>query len=1622
MASTSRIPVLVSASSSMPIIRTTASSTSPSLLSSSRTHHLSIATSSNVMAESDSDDQIWGKIEKLRTRRIYSEASSDFANSPASSSEVSTVGNSPLLGSATSKPLNGKISAVDSLHHESSGPKTNGTTLRESSSGLARSTQPGVTDPRISPARSYHVAIPPIDPLNSTVAESSTPKPRKRTPKPRPVAIHLSAFSLDSSSPRPGLGTSPDWDSEASRSTYGVGGADENTEEHVERGMQALGFEVAVKKDTFAGHLVVSPQSCEQEAVNDRKASTGTAGTASSTGADGGLPKRLRHVLGTESDRELAKVRAKGDASPDEADARMAPRRQAVDIPSVVPSSADMVTSAPISTSARTAAFVNRITNNPPDMPIMLDTDQSESDHSVQRVHVPNPPMTTAERRLQPNLRLSSMPDVPFLLASAVRHPARSPSGLTPSIPAKNPRRQQSSAARTPGSLASTPGLSGRPSPNSFYATPAETPAVGILDRTLLASPSQSERLVSKSSSPEFQRKEARSPRSSQLPISPARRAGNLPRSSPTRPEKSPTTNQARTVRNKGLTTAEIVNAMEYAEDPLQQQQSRSSDISIAAPSRSLPNTPLDHSPATSTVPAGICRLEDTRESFPNPASNIRSYMPKSGSSKNVTSHATKPLPRSPSETSAEPSNSEQTAKYRPLTIDVIHPASNSDQLGLPFAFRSGISHSPSSPGLGGLLATTPTRMSKRAHLIQEIWETERMYANDLALVRDAFLYRLRPTSQHSTSSAGATKTGGLSPDSRRSAFTFETAGTNATSFDSAVRTRDEDDEKAGFASSAIPLQRSPVGLRLSSSTSLNRSSRSIANEKGKDSRKAIDIMAEADVKAIFLNLEQLAAFSDDLAMSFENAIGDGTGREPIITENAAAEEIIVDGLGAVFQNAIPQIRSLYTFYCSRQAQANTRLSEIMSDPAQAAPLRECWETIQPFTHSWDLASMLIKPVQRIMKYPMLFNELLAVSTPAHPDYFHLKQAASSASAVADEINEVKRRKDLVGQAISNGNGKNSMTISPTITTNTINKENKLSFKLAKRFGKNKEKDREKTSPVVGTFSHLNISPLVDAELTSLIKQLESKDICIVRIGEEIANFPEVMRQYWVSQLSVAAAWHETYTLDPSDMIDRRMQVYRNMVELILKYPYVNLNKDVKYKVMPVMDILLNINRNPKAVIARMASKKVAFVKVLGARHRNDLKNIDKETMQNAEDYVSLHAQLHEELPAFLEGVCKLMNIVLGAFAIAQKDYYNGMQAHVRKFFFTVKLPVWGSEVERHDRRAKRPETGPDSVPGGESITRMWQDAWKPEQETLESLKLITGSHIRPLGNRAKSHEQMDRLFEPFSRIPSQRATTPQTGSFARKMSQTLLRPQLSREPSVVRESSKASRTRSSSLLGPATNDDSPQASGSGASSPYHYRPLMKHSRAQSTSSVHLSASAASSSRAPSVRILPSPSPHHRLDSDPASSRDSRLTVVRSEPDRNCPVSYLPPLIRTESIRLPGIQQDSVPPPPQYKSRDGKINASIPAVTSWLNARPLYQCISVAEFRVFERIEYSGLPFLTLAEGDIIDILYEVGRVDDFADLPIDVGVADDGLLVARDARKRIGLILCSFLEPLTRT
>ena len=62
---------------------------------------------------------------------------------------------------------------------------------------------------------------------------------------------------------------------------------------------------------------------------------------------------------------------------------------------------------------------------------------------------------------------------------------------------------------------------------------------------------------------------------------------------------------------------------------------------------------------------------------------------------------------------------------------------------------------------------------------------------------------------------------------------------------------------------------------------------------------------------------------------------------------------------------------------------------------------------------AWDFQSLLIKPVQRVLKYPLLLEKLVKATPDSHSDSKMVHSAQEAIARVAQDINEIKRRKDL---------------------------------------------------------------------------------------------------------------------------------------------------------------------------------------------------------------------------------------------------------------------------------------------------------------------------------------------------------------------------------------------------------------------------------------------------------------------------------------------------------------------------------------------------------------------------------------------------------------------------------
>ena len=76
--------------------------------------------------------------------------------------------------------------------------------------------------------------------------------------------------------------------------------------------------------------------------------------------------------------------------------------------------------------------------------------------------------------------------------------------------------------------------------------------------------------------------------------------------------------------------------------------------------------------------------------------------------------------------------------------------------------------------------------------------------------------------------------------------------------------------------------------------------------------------------------------------------------------------------------------------------------------------LQQGVEQLRTEISCFNMGSILIKPVQRILKYPLILNELLKCTEEEHQDKADLKEAVTLMSDVAAFINETKRKKDIV--------------------------------------------------------------------------------------------------------------------------------------------------------------------------------------------------------------------------------------------------------------------------------------------------------------------------------------------------------------------------------------------------------------------------------------------------------------------------------------------------------------------------------------------------------------------------------------------------------------------------------
>ncbi|XP_069328466.1 rho guanine nucleotide exchange factor TIAM1 isoform X3 [Eulemur rufifrons] len=161
--------------------------------------------------------------------------------------------------------------------------------------------------------------------------------------------------------------------------------------------------------------------------------------------------------------------------------------------------------------------------------------------------------------------------------------------------------------------------------------------------------------------------------------------------------------------------------------------------------------------------------------------------------------------------------------------------------------------------------------------------------------------------------------------------------------------------------------------------------------------------LTQDELDVLFGNLTEMVEFQ----VEFLKTLEDGVRLVPDLEKLEQVDQFkkVLFSLGGSFLYYADRFK-LYSAFCASHTKVPKVLVKARTDTAFKAFLDAQNPKQQ---HSSTLESYLIKPIQRILKYPLLLKELFALTDAESEEHYHLDVAIKTMNKVASHINEMQK-------------------------------------------------------------------------------------------------------------------------------------------------------------------------------------------------------------------------------------------------------------------------------------------------------------------------------------------------------------------------------------------------------------------------------------------------------------------------------------------------------------------------------------------------------------------------------------------------------------------------------------
>ncbi|KAK9458342.1 hypothetical protein V1511DRAFT_508428 [Dipodascopsis uninucleata] len=420
-----------------------------------------------------------------------------------------------------------------------------------------------------------------------------------------------------------------------------------------------------------------------------------------------------------------------------------------------------------------------------------------------------------------------------------------------------------------------------------------------------------------------------------------------------------------------------------------------------------------------------------------------------------------------------------------------------------------------------------------------------------------------------------------------------------------------------------------------------------VADKYYRRTAKRQSFLAQTDINTIFAGLQDMIEFTTELLMNLNTAAGS------VLSGADNDEKLYIEKesyIGESFLQVILRLEIVYRDFVHSHEPSVQRLHQLMSSPKVNRWLEACQQQSNYQTKAWNLETILIKPVQRLLKYPLLLKSLAECTAEEHPDKRAIDLAAHEIQKVADRINEDKRKADSGGHSDSRvrhdqGTGDTRKGVTKGLARSTEK------FKLS-----------------VGISNDKRIE-LVDRSYDKLVDRFRRRHVELRTVLESFTNGLHTSLSTIETLYSIAISAEDWSTVVPSSKsprmtLDRRWRALRMSVSEIQESDLSRFRNAVLAHVISPLENLLDLFERPQKFMMKRDRKVSDFKRFQNLRERGITP--DKNVTALADSFTAINATLIAEIPLFLELVDRMVGAITANWVDIQARWYYNCARRIR--------------------------------------------------------------------------------------------------------------------------------------------------------------------------------------------------------------------------------------------------------------------------------------------------------------------------------------------------------------------